>query len=157
MDEGIIVQIVGPVIDAEFPPNSIPNIHDACIIEREDKTTLYVETQHHLGENVVRCVAMDSTDGLARGMKVKNTKEPITVPVGPETLGRMINVIGEPIDGGGALKSKMKYPIHRPAPTFTDQNIETELLETGIKVVDLLEPFRVAVGAGEVVREQVGV
>ncbi|MFC1541876.1 F0F1 ATP synthase subunit beta [Candidatus Latescibacterota bacterium] len=141
MAEGIIVQIVGPVIDAEFPPDSVPNIHDACIIEREDKTKLVVETQLHLGENVVRCVAMDSTDGLARGMKVQNMKEPISVPVGPETLGRMLNVIGEPIDGQGPVKTKMKYPIHRPAPSFTDQNIDTGLLETGIKVVDLLEPY----------------
>ncbi len=141
MDEGIIVQIVGPVLDVEFPPDSVPNIHDACVIEREDNSKLVVETQIHLGENVVRCVAMDSTDGLVRGMKVMNTKEPISVPVGPETLGRMLNVIGEPIDGKGPVNTKIRYPIHRPSPTFTDQNIETTLLETGIKVVDLLEPY----------------
>ena len=141
MNEGKISQIIGPVIDVEFPPDSVPNIHDACIVERGDDTKLIVETQIHLGENVVRCVAMDSTDGLVRGMKVINTKEPISVPVGPETLGRMLNVIGEPIDGKGEIKTKTRYPIHRPPPTFTDQNIETELLETGIKVVDLLEPY----------------
>ena len=141
MDEGIIVQIVGPVLDVKFPPDSVPNIHDACVIEREDNSKLVVETQIHLGENVVRCVAMDSTDGLVRGMKVMNTKEPISVPVGPETLGRMLNVIGEPIDGKGPVNTKIRYPIHRPSPTFTDQNIETTLLETGIKVVDLLEPY----------------
>jgi len=141
MNEGRIAQIIGPVIDVEFPPDSVPNIHDACMVERGDDAKLIVETQIHLGENVVRCVAMDSTDGLVRGMKVINTKKPISVPVGPETLGRMLNVIGEPIDGKGEIKTKTRYPIHRPFPTFSDQNIETELLETGIKVVDLLEPY----------------
>jgi len=141
MDEGKIVQIIGPVVDVEFPPESVPNILDSCIIERDDKSELVAETQLHLGENVVRCVAMDSTDGLVRGMKVKNTGQPITVPVGPETLGRMLNVIGKPIDGKGPVKTKMQYPIHRESPAFVDQNIETELLETGIKVIDLLEPY----------------
>jgi len=141
MNEGRVAQIIGPVIDVEFPPDSVPNIHDACIVERENNTKLVAETQIHLGENVVRCVAMDSTDGLVRGMSVINTGEPISVPVGPETLGRMLNVIGEPIDGKGKIETKTRYPIHRPSPTFTDQNIETELLETGIKVIDLLEPY----------------
>ena len=141
MKEGRISQIIGPVVDVEFPPDSVPSIRDACIIKRDDNTELVVETELHLGENIVRCVAMDSTDGLARGMKVTNTQKPITVPVGPETLGRMLNVIGEPIDGKGALNAKTHYPIHRPSPSFTDQNIETELLETGIKVIDLLEPY----------------
>ena len=98
MSQGRIVQIIGPVIDVEFPADSVPKIHDACEIKRDDAGRLVIETALHLGENVVRCVAMDSTDGHVRGMKVDNTNEPISVPVGPETLGRMLNVIGEPID-----------------------------------------------------------
>jgi F-type H+/Na+-transporting ATPase subunit beta len=141
MNDGRIVQIIGPVIDVEFPKEALPNIYDACTVEREDESLLFVEAQLHLGENVVRCVAMDSTDGLVRGMIVKNTGQPITVPVGPETLGRMLNVIGEPIDNKGEIKTAVKYPIHRPAPSFSDQNIETSILETGIKVIDLLEPY----------------
>jgi len=141
MNEGKIVQIIGPVIDIEFPAGSIPSILDAIIIERKDSTKLVAEAQLHLGENVVRCVAMDSTDGLVRGMKVINTGKPITVPVGPETLGRMLNVIGEPIDGKGPVNAKTYLPIHRPTPSFSDQNIETSMLETGIKVIDLLEPY----------------
>ena len=142
MSEGRIVQIIGPVVDVEFPPDSVPKILDACEIERkDDESKLVVETALHLGENVVRCVAMDSTDGLVRGMKVENTGEPISVPVGPETLGRMMNVIGLPIDGKGAIESKIRFPIHRDVPSFTDQDIETTMLETGIKVVDLLEPY----------------
>ena len=141
MKTGRIAQIIGPVIDVEFPHGAVPNIHDACTIERQDKTKLVIETELHLGENVVRCVAMDSTDGLVRGMEVVNTSEPISVPVGPETLGRMLNVVGLPIDGKGPVETKEKYPIHRPTPSFTEQNIQTELLETGIKVVDLLEPY----------------
>ena len=142
MNEGRIVQIIGPVLDVEFPPDSVPKILDACEIERkDDESKLVIETALHLGENVVRCVAMDSTDGLVRGMKVENTGEPISVPVGPETLGRMMNVIGLPIDGKGDIKTKPRFPIHREVPSFTDQNIETSMLETGIKVIDLLEPY----------------
>lgn len=141
MTDGKIVQIIGPVIDAEFPGDSLPKILDACVIKREDKSELVIETAMHLGENIVRCVAMDSTDGLVRGMKVENTGKPITVPVGPETLGRMLNVIGIPIDGKGEVKSKDYFPIHRPVPPFVDQDIETTMLETGIKVIDLLEPY----------------
>jgi F-type H+/Na+-transporting ATPase subunit beta len=141
MQEGSIVQVVGPVVDAVFPAGSIPNILDSVIIERPDHTRLVAEVQLHLGENEVRCVAMDSTDGLTRGMKVVNTGEPIKVPVGPATLGRMINVIGEPIDGRGEIATDLRLPIHRPAPEFSDQSIETSMLETGIKVIDLLEPY----------------
>lgn len=142
MSEGKIVQIIGPVVDVEFPPDSVPKILDACEIERkDDESKLVIETALHLGENVVRCVAMDSTDGLVRGMKVENTGEPISVPVGPETLGRMMNVIGLPIDGKGDIKTKIRFPIHREVPSFTDQDIETAMLETGIKVIDLLEPY----------------
>jgi len=141
MSEGRIVQVIGPVVDVEFPRESLPNVLDACTIEREDKSKLIVEATLHLGENIVRCVAMDSTDGLSRGMGVSNTGEPISVPVGPETLGRMMNVVGEPIDGGGEIKTEKKFPIHRPTPSFTDQDIDTNMLETGIKVIDLLEPY----------------
>ena len=141
MNDGKIVQIIGPVIDAEFPRDSVPKILDACVINREDKSKLVIEAAMHLGENTVRCVAMDSTDGLVRGMKVENTGEPITVPVGPETLGRMLNVVGLPIDGKGEVKTKTKLPIHRPVPSFVDQDIETTMLETGIKVIDMLEPY----------------
>ncbi|MFC1573821.1 F0F1 ATP synthase subunit beta [Candidatus Latescibacterota bacterium] len=141
MSDGKIVQIIGPVIDVEFPREAVPRILDACIVERDDKSKLVVETALHLGENVVRCIAMDSTDGLARGTAVQNTGEPISVPVGNEILGRMLNVIGDPIDGKGPVESKSRLPIHRPTPSFTDQNIETTMLETGIKVIDLLEPY----------------
>ena len=141
MQEGKIVQIIGPVVDVSFPPGSIPNILDSVVIHRQDGTKLVAEVQLHLGEDEVRCVAMDSTDGLVRGMKVVNTGKPIEVPVGPETLGRMMNVIGEPIDGKGPIESKQHLPIHRSAPAFADQNIETAMLETGIKVIDLLEPY----------------
>lgn len=141
MNEGKIVQIIGPVIDVEFPRESVPKILDACVIDRDDDTKLVVEAAIHMGENVVRCIAMDSTDGLSRGMTVFNTGDPISVPVGPETLGRMINVVGEPIDGAGPIRTKTRLPIHRSTPSYTDQNIETEMLETGIKVIDLLEPY----------------
>jgi len=141
MGKGRIVQNIGPVIDVEFPRDSIPKVLDACVIEREDKSNLVIESAVHLGENLVRCVAMDSTDGLVRGMTVENTGEPISVPVGPETLGRIMNVIGEPIDGKGPIKTKTRSHIHRPSPSYTDQNIETTMLETGIKVIDLLEPY----------------
>ncbi|MCE5251875.1 F0F1 ATP synthase subunit beta [bacterium] len=141
MSDGRIVQVIGPVIDIEFPGGSVPNILDACVIERENNTRLIAEAALHMGENVVRCIAMDSTDGLVRGMNVKNTGEPINVPVGPETLGRMLNVVGEPIDGKGPVNAKNRLPIHRPTPTYTDQDIQTTMLETGIKVIDLLEPY----------------
>jgi F-type H+/Na+-transporting ATPase subunit beta len=141
MIEGKIVRIIGPIIDVEFPRESIPDILDACIVERVDSTELIVETALHLGDNIVRCIAMDSTDGLTRGMKVKNTEEPITVPTGPETLGRLLNVIGTPIDGQGQINVKTRFPIHRAAPSYVEQNIETTMLETGIKSIDLLEPY----------------
>jgi len=141
MQEGKIVRVVGPVVDVEFPKGAIPNILDAVTIERPDHTKLVAEVQLHLGDNEVRCVAMDSTDGLIRGMNVINTQESIKVPVGPATLGRMMNVIGEPIDGKGEIQSDIYLPIHRPPPAFSDQDIETAMLETGIKVIDLLEPY----------------
>ena len=120
MNKGKIIQIIGPVIDVAFSENELPAIHNAIKISRQDGTDLVVEAQQHLGENIVRCVAMDATEGLVRGMEAHDTGEPITVPVGPEVLGRMINVIGDPIDNMGEVKTKKRYPIHRLAPRYED-------------------------------------
>ncbi len=141
MTEGRIVQVIGPVVDVEFSIEELPAIYNAVTIERTDGTTLVLEAQQHLGESKVRCVAMDSTDGLIRGMKALDTGAPISVPVGKGTLGRLINVLGEPIDGLGAVQADKRMPIHRPAPGFSEQNVSTEMLETGIKVIDLLCPI----------------
>src|SRR5581483_3036255 len=145
---GKVVQVIGPVVDAEFPPGQLPNIYNALRIEGgEDKNAgrpairITLEVAQHLGENRVRAVAMSTTDGLVRGMPVKDTGAPISVPVGRETLGRLINVLGEPVDEKGPIKAKKFYPIHRPAPPLIEQETKTEVLETGIKVVDLLEPY----------------
>ena len=145
MNEGKIVQIIGPVVDVAFENGKLPEILNALIIPRKNidghDENLVVEVQQHLGEDTVRAVAMDSTDGLVRGMAVKDTGSPIKVPVGPGVLGRMVNVIGIPIDGKGNLEAKAEYPIHRPAPKFEDLSTEKEMFETGIKVIDLLEPY----------------
>ncbi|MBM4120059.1 MAG: F0F1 ATP synthase subunit beta [Nitrospira sp.] len=145
---GKVLQIIGPVVDAQFPPGQLPNIYNALRIEEAEDTKagrpaiqLTLEVAQHLGENRVRAVAMTSTDGVVRGMNVKDTGAPISVPVGRETLGRLINVLGEPVDEMGPLNAKKKYPIHRPAPKLDEQETKTEVLETGIKVVDLLEPY----------------
>lgn len=139
MKEGKITQVIGPVVDVAFE-DSLPEIYHALEIQRENEK-LILEVQQHLGSNTVRTVAMSSTDGLRRGMKVINTNNPITVPVGKETLGRMINVVGEPLDNKPAVDSKKRYPIHREAPKFVDQSTKTEVLETGIKVIDLICPI----------------
>jgi F-type H+-transporting ATPase subunit beta len=136
---GKIIQIIGAVIDVQFEED-LPEILTALEVDNSGNK-LVLEVAQHLGENRVRTVAMDSTEGLKRGDQVKNTGAPISVPVGPETLGRIINVIGQPIDQRGELKTKEKWPIHRDAPKFTDQSTETEILETGIKVIDLLAPY----------------
>lgn len=141
MSKGIIKQVIGPVVDIEFPEGELPAIYTAIKIPLDGNQNLIVEIQQHLGENMVRCVAMDSTDGLVRGNEAIDTGEPISVPVGEEVLGRLINVIGEPIDALGPIKSDVKYPIHRPAPDYDELSTETEILETGIKVIDLLEPY----------------
>ncbi len=141
MNKGRIRQIIGPVIDVEFKEGELPQIYNALKIVREDGSELITEVHQHLGENMVRSVAMDSTDGLTRDMKVIDTGEPITVPVGPETLGRLINVVGQPIDEEGEIKASKRYPIHRPAPTLEELSTSEEVLETGIKVIDLLEPY----------------
>jgi F-type H+-transporting ATPase subunit beta len=141
---GKVVQIIGPVVDCEFEEKHLPQIYNCVIIEGEaGGRSLYVSTevQQHLGENRVRCVSMQPTDGMVRGMKAIDTGYPIRVPVGRETLGRVLNVIGKPVDQLGDLKATKFYPIHRPAPSFGDQSTETKMLETGIKVIDLLEPY----------------
>jgi F-type H+/Na+-transporting ATPase subunit beta len=141
---GKVVQIIGPVIDCEFEEKHLPMIYNAVIIEGVvggQSTRVTTEVQQHLGENRVRCVSMQPTDGMVRGMKAIDTGEPISVPVGRETLGRVLNVIGNPVDELGDLKAGKRYPIHRPAPSFDDQSTETKMLETGIKVIDLLEPY----------------
>ena len=138
-NEGKIKQILGAVVDVNFE-EKLPQILDALVVNHDGKE-LVLEVAQHLGENTVRTIAMDSTDGLTRGQNVLDTGNPISVPVGPETLGRILNVVGEPVDERGPLKTKLKAPIHREAPEFTDQSTETEILVTGIKVVDLLAPY----------------
>ena len=148
MSTGKVIQVIGPVVDVEFPPGQLPNIYNAIRVDQdEDKKAgtpavrLTLEVAQHLGENRVRAVAMSLTDGLVRGMPVKDTGAPISVPVGRETLGRVMNVLGEPVDERGPIKAKKTYSIHRPAPSLEEQETKTEVLETGIKVVDLLEPY----------------
>ena len=137
---GRIVQIIGPVVDVEFPVGNLPEIFDALEI-KTPSGRLVLEVQQHLGDNQVRTISLGSTDGLKRNMQVIATGEPITVPVGTETLGRIFNVIGEPIDGKGEVRAKKFYPIHRPSPPLTEQETKQEIFETGIKVIDLIAPF----------------
>src|SRR5690606_4482984 len=143
--KGKIIQVIGPVVDVEFEEGHLPKIYNAVRIPRVttegEENNLIAEVQQHLGEDRVRTVAMDSTDGLVRGMDAYDTGEPISVPVGPETLGRLINVTGQTIDGLEEIKSSIKYPIHRPAPAFKNLSTQSEIFETGIKVIDLIEPY----------------
>ncbi len=145
MTEGWITQVIGPVVDVEFPAGEVPAIYDALEVmsKNSNETTahLVLEVAAHLGGARVRTIAMDATEGLVRGAKVRNTGSPIQVPVGPETLGRIMNVVGKPVDEAGPIKTKHYAPIHRPPPDFVDQSTETELFETGIKVIDLLAPY----------------
>ncbi|WP_341875796.1 F0F1 ATP synthase subunit beta [Defluviitalea saccharophila] len=138
---GKIVQIIGPVLDIKFSPEHLPALNNAIIITRQDGEKLTVEVAQHMGDDVVRCVAMASTDGLMRGMEAVDTGSPICVPVGEHTLGRIFNVVGEAIDNKPTPKTEEKWSIHRPAPAFEEQSTEIEILETGIKVVDLLCPY----------------
>jgi len=144
---GHIVQIIGPVVDVEFAHGKLPNIYDALEIKMPSNpatkkpSNLILEVQQHLGDNVVRSVALDSTDGIKRGMLVVSTGAPISVPVGTETLGRIFNVVGQPIDGKGEVRTKKYYPIHRESPTLVEQETKLEILETGIKIIDLIAPF----------------
>ena len=156
MATGKVIQITGPVIDVEFPPGKLPAIYNALEIKRpkeaqrslgeggaaSEADTLVVEVQQHLGNNWVRTVAMSTTDGLARGLDAVDTGAAITVPVGEVTLGRVFDVLGHPIDGKGAVKSKETLPIHRDAPSFEEMETEIQVFETGIKVIDLIAPFK---------------
>jgi F-type H+-transporting ATPase subunit beta len=142
---GKIVQVVGPVVDVEFDPEKLPTIQTALTISNstisDEPDNLVIEVAQHLGDNVVRTIAMDTTDGLVRGMPVKDTGGPIMMPVGAAALGRVLNVVGRPVDGLGPVSQEKKLPIHRPAPSFTEQDTSVNVLETGIKVIDLLVPF----------------
>ncbi|TAM64214.1 MAG: F0F1 ATP synthase subunit beta, partial [Chloroflexota bacterium] len=139
---GKVIQITGPVIDVEFPAGQLPAIYDAVEVRRPDGTTLVAEVQQHLGNDWVRSVAMTTTDGLARGAEAIATGAPITVPVGDVTLGRVFNVLGQPVDERGPIEAGERLPIHRPAPAFDQQTTEDEVFETGIKVIDLVCPFK---------------
>ena len=145
MGLGKITQGLGAVVDVEFPDGSLPPIYNALKISNpainDKEWNLVVEVAQHLGENTVRCIAMDSTEGLVRGMEAMDTGDGITVPVGEATLGRLLNVIGEPVDDGPPIEAKKRFPIHRPAPEFVDQETQVQSFETGIKVVDLLAPY----------------
>ncbi|HOD97869.1 MAG TPA: F0F1 ATP synthase subunit beta [Syntrophales bacterium] len=145
MNIGKVVQVIGPVIDVEFEEGKLPAIMNSILITNpainDQEDNLIVEVAQHLGDNVVRCIAMDITDGLVRGMPAKDTGAPIMVPVGKECLGRILNVVGRPVDGMGAIDAKNMMPIHREAPTFLEQNTSVHVLETGVKVIDLLVPF----------------
>ncbi len=141
MNKGKIVQVIGPVVDVEFSGGTLPKILNANTIHRQDGSTLVVEVQQHLGENRVRAVAMDSTDGLVRGMEVVDTGAPISVPVGEKVLGRLLNITGDTIDGFDPIKDVKRNPIHRSAPKLQDLTTKSEMFETGIKVIDLIEPY----------------
>ena len=138
---GNIVQVIGPVVDIRFASDHLPSIKNAITIKGTDGTEMTAEAAQHIGDDIVRCIAMSSTDGLVRGMECTDTGAPIQVPVGDAVLGRMFNVLGEPIDGLGEVKADKKMPIHREAPTFAQQQTGSEILETGIKVIDLLCPY----------------
>mgnify|MGYP000269757279 FL=1 len=142
---GKVLQVIGPVVDVEFDAGNLPNIMSALMISNpaisDVPDNLVVEVAQHLGDNVCRCIAMDQTDGLVRGMEVRDSGSPITIPVGEPALGRIMNVVGRPVDGLGPITSDKSMPIHRPAPAFTEQDTEVRVLVTGIKVIDLLVPF----------------
>jgi F-type H+-transporting ATPase subunit beta len=145
VQSGKVTQVIGPVVDVEFPPGSLPEIYTALVLtnpgidQRPDN--LVIEVAQHLGENTLRCIAMDSTEGLVRGMPVKSMGAPITVPVGKEVLGRILNVVGDPVDERGPVHATRRLPIHHAPPSLTDQNVKIEPFETGIKVIDLLAPY----------------
>src|SRR5258707_14091213 len=142
---GRVTQVLGPVVDVEFPPGGLPEVYTALKLSNpgisSEPENLTIEVAQLLGENTVRCIAMDSTEGLARGIAVKNTGEPIQVPVGKETLGRIMNVIGQPVDGRGPIQAHKFLPIHRPPPRLVGHDVRVQAFETGIKVIDLLAPY----------------
>lgn len=139
-NKGRIVQVIGPVLDIKFEEGSLPNLLNAIVIDNHGKK-LVAETAQHIGDDIIRCIAMASTDGLVRGMEAIDTGNPISVPVGEETLGRLFNVLGETIDNGEKIEAKKVMPIHRAAPSFEEQETATEIFETGIKVIDLIAPY----------------
>ncbi len=145
MNEGKLIQVMGPVVDIEFPEGALPEILTALHITNpaidDTEDNLVVEVAQHLGDNVVRCIAMDITDGLIRGMKAKNTGKPILMPAGDPTLGRLLNVVGRPVDGLGPVEATEYLPIHRHPPEFIEQDTSVKVRETGVKVIDLLVPF----------------
>ena len=142
-EKGTIVQIIGAVVDVEFPEGHIPELYDALDVKGDGKNRpdLVLEVQQQIGGGVVRCIAMGSSDGLSRGLEAVNTGAGVKVPVGRETLGRIMNVLGQPVDERGPIGEKEKWVIHRAAPTYSEQSSTTEILETGIKVMDLICPF----------------
>ncbi|MCM1577785.1 MAG: F0F1 ATP synthase subunit beta, partial [Ruminococcus sp.] len=137
---GSVVQIIGAVVDIRFPKDNLPNLLNAIEIELNGKT-MTCEVAQHIGDDVVRCIAMSSTDGLVRGTEAVDTGSPITVPVGKNTLGRIFNLLGEPVDNKPAPEAKERWPIHREAPSYEEQTASNEILETGIKVIDLICPY----------------
>jgi F-type H+/Na+-transporting ATPase subunit beta len=145
-NQGKVIQVIGPVVDVEFPPGKLPKILTALTVTNQSisrvEDNLVLEVAQHLGESTVRAVAMDTTDGLVRGAVATDTGEPIMMPVGPATLGRILNVVGKPVDEKGPVVADRRMPIHRPAPLFVDQSTQVEIFETGIKVIDLLAPYR---------------
>src|SRR3982751_65698 len=143
---GKIIQVAGPAVDIQFPEGQIPSIHNAVRITSEgfdvpDPVNIIVEVAQHIGEGRVRTIALQPTEGLVRGMRSEDLGKPVSVPVGPQTLGRVMNVIGEPVDKMGEVRTEQRYSIHRPAPLFEEQSVELQMFETGIKVIDLLEPY----------------
>lgn len=138
---GKVVQVIGPVIDIKFDSDSLPNLYNAININMGEHI-LVAEVEQHVGDDIVRAIAMEATEGVKRGMEAVDLGKPISVPVGDEVLGRLFNVLGQPIDNAGKVEAKQEYPIHRPAPSFEEQSVEPEMFETGIKVIDLLAPYQ---------------
>ena len=137
---GSVIQVVGPVLDIRFPEEHLPELLSAIEVAQDDRVVI-AEVAQHIGDNVVRCIAMSSTDGLQRGIEAVDTGKPITVPVGEACLGRVFNLLGKPIDNGAPVEAAENWPIHRPAPAYDEQEAATEILETGIKVIDLICPY----------------
>ena len=140
MNQGKVLEVVGARVDLDFSGAELPDILNAVEVDRADGTKLVLEVQQHLGENRVRCVSIDTTDGIVRGTPAQDTGGPITVPVGEGVLGRVINVTGDPIDEAGEIKAEKRYPIHQSPPAHKDLSTVAEMLETGIKVIDLIQP-----------------
>ncbi|HQI82893.1 MAG TPA: F0F1 ATP synthase subunit beta, partial [Deltaproteobacteria bacterium] len=145
MNIGKIAQVIGAVVDVEFPQGELPNIYNALFVTNpfisDEEDNLVLEVAQHLGDRTVRTICMDSSDGLVRGMPVKDTGAPISIPVGDAVLGRILNVVGKPVDEAGPVNTDKKFPIHREPPKFTEQSTSIESFETGIKVIDLLTPY----------------